>query len=87
MGSSRLRGKSLMPVSGIPLLTRVVNMVKGIKKVDDIIIATTDLPEDEPIVALDLARLVGELGHRVDSEQCAGGARRSYKSQRDWPKR
>ena len=52
MGSSRLRGKSLMPVSGISLLTRVVKMVKGIDKVSDIVIATTDLPEDDPIHAV-----------------------------------
>jgi sialic acid synthase len=52
MGSSRLRGKSLMPVSGLALLTRVINMVKGLKKIDDIMIATTVLPEDDPIVAV-----------------------------------
>lgn len=52
MGSARLRGKSLMPVAGITLLTRVINMVKELKEIDDIIIATTDLPEDDPIVAI-----------------------------------
>lgn len=52
MGSSRLRGKSLMSVAGIPLLTRVINMVKGLQGIDQIMIATTDLPEDEPIVAV-----------------------------------
>ncbi|MGH2564983.1 MAG: cytidylyltransferase domain-containing protein, partial [Ginsengibacter sp.] len=52
MGSARLRGKSLIPVAGITLLTRVINMVKELKKIDDIIVATTDLPEDDPIVAI-----------------------------------
>ncbi len=52
MGSSRLRGKSLMPVAGVSLLTRVINMVKSIQKIDEVQIATTDLPEDDPIVAL-----------------------------------
>lgn len=52
MGSSRLRGKSLMPIAGVPLLTMVINMVKGLQAIDDIMIATTDLPEDEPIVAV-----------------------------------
>ncbi len=52
MGSSRLRGKSLMPVAGITLLTRVISMVKGLQKMDEILVATTDLPEDDPIVAI-----------------------------------
>lgn len=41
-----------MPVAGVPLLTRVINMVKGLEGIDDIMIATTDLPEDDPIVAV-----------------------------------
>lgn len=52
MGSARLRGKSLMPVSGIPLLARVINMVKGLGFIDEVIVATTTLPEDAPIVSV-----------------------------------
>ena len=52
MGSARLRGKSLMPVAGVTLLTRVINMIRELQKIDDIMVATTDLPEDDPIVAL-----------------------------------
>lgn len=52
MGSSRLRGKSLMPVAGVPLLTRVINTVRGLTFLDEILIATTKLPEDEPIVSV-----------------------------------
>ena len=50
MSSSRLRGKSLMPVNGIPLLFRVVDNVKSLPFVDDITIATTHLEADKPIV-------------------------------------
>lgn len=50
MGSSRLRGKSLMPVAGLPLLHRVIETVKGLSMVDEVMVATTDLPEDEPVV-------------------------------------
>ena len=52
MGSARLRGKSLMPVGEISLLARVIKMVKGLQMIDDILIATTDLPEDDPIIAV-----------------------------------
>ena len=49
MSSRRLRGKSLMPVNGIPLLFRVVENVKSLSFVDDITIATTHLEADKPI--------------------------------------
>jgi sialic acid synthase SpsE/spore coat polysaccharide biosynthesis protein SpsF (cytidylyltransferase family) len=54
MGSSRLRGKSLMPVAGISLLERVINAAKKMPFVDEIMVATTDLPEDAPIVAVSI---------------------------------
>lgn len=49
MGSSRLRGKSLMPVAGVTLLTRVFNSVRNLPFIDEIMVATTLLPEDDPI--------------------------------------
>lgn len=52
MGSSRLRGKSLLPVAGAPLLSRVIQMVKATNLADEIIVATTELEEDGPIVSL-----------------------------------
>src|SRR6266536_897189 len=52
MGSSRLRGKSLLPLLGVPLLTRVINTVKGLKGIDEIYVATTGLSEDDVIVQL-----------------------------------
>jgi sialic acid synthase SpsE/spore coat polysaccharide biosynthesis protein SpsF (cytidylyltransferase family) len=52
MGSSRLRGKSLLPVAGVPLLTRVIHMVKATGLAQEIVVATTELEEDGPIVSL-----------------------------------
>jgi sialic acid synthase SpsE/spore coat polysaccharide biosynthesis protein SpsF (cytidylyltransferase family) len=52
MGSSRLRGKSLMPVAGLPLLHRVIETVKGLPMVNEVMVATTDLPEDDPVVSV-----------------------------------
>ena len=51
MLSSRLRGKSLMSVSGTPLLYRVIENIKQLDFVDDIVIATTSLEADLPIVS------------------------------------
>jgi len=49
MLSSRLRGKSLMSVNGIPLLYRVIQSVKNTELFDDIIVATTRFLADDPI--------------------------------------
>jgi spore coat polysaccharide biosynthesis protein SpsF len=50
MGSTRLKGKVLMPVAGIGLLRRVIAGARRLKFVNEIMVATTDLPEDDPIV-------------------------------------
>ena len=52
MLSSRLRGKSLMSVNGVPLLYRVIRAVKNIGIFDDIIVVTTKSEADNPIVAI-----------------------------------
>ena len=52
MGSTRLRGKSLMGICGEPLLLKVINQVKGSNLVSEVIVVTTNLEEDEPIVEL-----------------------------------
>ena len=51
MGSSRLRAKSLMPIAGKPLLGRVVENIQNFEIIDEIIVATTTLPIDDPLAA------------------------------------
>ncbi len=51
MLSQRLRGKSLMSVAGSPLLYRVVNSIKQIPFIDEIMVATTRAEADDPIAA------------------------------------
>ena len=51
MLSQRLRGKSLMSVAGSPLLYRVVNNIKKIPFIEDIMVATTKAEADDPIAA------------------------------------
>ena len=52
MLSSRLRGKSLLSVNGIPLLYRVATDVKNMNLFDNIIVATTRFIADDPIEAV-----------------------------------
>ena len=47
MGSSRLRGKSMLDLAGAPLIGRVIERIKHVKTVNQIILATTKLPEDD----------------------------------------
>jgi spore coat polysaccharide biosynthesis protein SpsF len=50
MGSSRLPGKTMMPVhDGIPLLECVVRRFRACRKVDEVVVATTVEKEDDPI--------------------------------------
>jgi len=52
MGSTRLPGKVLKEVLGRPLLAYMIERVKQAKKVDEIIVATTHLAQDQPIIDL-----------------------------------
>jgi spore coat polysaccharide biosynthesis protein SpsF len=51
MGSTRLPGKVLMPLSGEPVLVRIVERVSRSKYFDDIVIATSTNPGDDKIEA------------------------------------
>lgn len=49
MGSSRLPGKVLMDIQGYPMIWHIIERVKLSKLIDDIIIATSDLPADNQL--------------------------------------
>jgi spore coat polysaccharide biosynthesis protein SpsF len=52
MSSTRLPGKSMMPLAGKPLVYRMVERLKNCRKVDEIVIATSDQPEDQLLIDL-----------------------------------
>jgi glutamate-1-semialdehyde aminotransferase/spore coat polysaccharide biosynthesis protein SpsF (cytidylyltransferase family) len=52
MGSSRLPGKTVADVAGRPLLLHVVERVRNARRVDKVVVATTDQSSDDPIAAL-----------------------------------
>ena len=49
MGASRLPGKVLADLAGKPALTRMLHRVRMAQTLDDIVVATTDQPPDDPI--------------------------------------
>jgi len=51
MTSSRLPGKVLKHINKIPALELMINRIKDIKKIDNIIVATTTNKEDDPIIS------------------------------------
>lgn len=65
MLSTRLRGKTLMAVAGTPLLYHVVESIKKLPFIDEIMVATTKAPADDPIAAA--ANNLGVLIYRGDS--------------------
>ncbi|KYH34825.1 3-deoxy-manno-octulosonate cytidylyltransferase [Clostridium tepidiprofundi DSM 19306] len=52
MGSTRLPKKVLMPLCNKPMLEHLVNRLKCCEKLDEIVIATTTLEQDDKIVEL-----------------------------------
>ena len=52
MNSSRLPGKVLQDIAGQPMLMRVLERARRAKTVDDVIVATTTDPSDDPIEAV-----------------------------------
>lgn len=49
MGSTRLPGKTLIPISGKPLLAHVCDRARRSKSIERVIVATTTHPEDDVI--------------------------------------
>lgn len=56
LGSSRLPRKNIMPIMGKPMIGRLIDRIRASSRIDRIVIATSDLPSDDPLesVAHDL---------------------------------
>jgi spore coat polysaccharide biosynthesis protein SpsF len=52
VGSSRLPAKVLLDLGGQPALARCLARVRRIAGVDDVVVATSDTPVDDPVAAL-----------------------------------
>lgn len=62
MGSTRLPGKVLLDLEGKPVLERVIRRVQACKRVDETVVATSDLPCDQ--VLEDFCRKLHVRFHR-----------------------
>ena len=76
VASTRLPGKIIYPLAGVPMIGQIARRVSMARTVDDVVIATTNLPADDVVV--DLGRRMGIRVHRgpVDdiSERLRGAA-------------
>jgi spore coat polysaccharide biosynthesis protein SpsF len=52
MGSTRLPGKILMDLGGRPLLAQLLTRLRRARRVDEVVVATSDLERDDPVAAL-----------------------------------
>lgn len=78
MGSTRLPGKVLADVAGLPLLDRIVGRVRAARSVHAVVIATTELAEDDLLVRHALASGVVSVHRGSDTDvlsRFAGAAR------------
>ena len=80
MTSTRLPGKVLLPAAGRPLLAHLVERLKRVPSIDEIVIATTTNGADDPIV--ELARTLGVTYFRGSEDDVLGrvlsAAKNSY---------
>ena len=51
MGSTRLPGKVLRPIAGRPMLWHIVQRVRQVGNLTDVVVATSDQPTDRPLRA------------------------------------
>ncbi len=70
MASSRLPGKVLAAIAGKPALTRVLERLRMAKRLDGIVLATTDSPVDDVLV--DWAEAQGLAYYRGDEDDVLG---------------
>lgn len=57
--STRLPGKVLLPLAGAPMLARQIERLQRSRRIDRLLVATSDQPEDDPIEALAAAAGLG----------------------------
>lgn len=60
MGSTRLPGKVMQPVCGVPMVGLLLERLAASRRIDEIVLATSTEERDEPLV-----EYVEELGYRV----------------------
>jgi len=70
MGSTRLPGKVLTDVAGKPMLVQQIRRIQTCQHVDEIVIATTTRPEDDPLV--EVARNLDVRSFRGDEADVLG---------------
>lgn len=62
IASTRLPGKILYPLAGVPMIGQIAQRVERARRVDEVVIATTDTPADQ--VVADLGQRLGIRVHR-----------------------
>jgi spore coat polysaccharide biosynthesis protein SpsF len=50
MTSTRLPGKSLYPLAGVPLIEHIINRIKSVTDIDHIVLAVPDLPSESNLI-------------------------------------
>lgn len=70
MGSSRLPGKMMMPLDGTPTITHMVRRVQEASKLDAVVVATSEQPQDD--VLSSYAEQAGAAVYRGSEDDVLG---------------
>ena len=51
MASTRLPGKVMADISGVPMIRRLIDRLEAVPSIDDLVVATTTEPEDDVLAS------------------------------------
>lgn len=68
MGSSRVPGKALLDLAGRPLVGHMVDRLRRVRHVSEIVLATTTDPRNAPLVAFAKSEGIGVVQHPAEND-------------------
>jgi spore coat polysaccharide biosynthesis protein SpsF len=88
LGSTRLPGKALLPILGQPMLARIIERLWFSRRIDDILLSTTESPQDDALVSaaaeMGISASRGPVDHIVERLHRAAVASRADILVRVW---
>ncbi len=68
MGSSRVPGKALLDLAGRPLIGHIIDKLRRVQRVSEIVLATTADPRNAPLIAFAESEGIGVFQHPAEDD-------------------
>ncbi|MCD6318364.1 NTP transferase domain-containing protein, partial [Candidatus Aerophobetes bacterium] len=77
MSSTRLPGKVLIDICGRPMLGHIVDRLRRVKSIDEIVLATTNKNEDKPLIEFAKREKIKSFAYKGDPEDVVNRIRKT----------